>query len=87
VLQFVVPLDDPEALAVLGLVEDDLSAPWPAPNDELTACQLLGERLFLAGVEGIRYPSAIDCTRVNYAVFRDNLRPGGSVLDLGTEDA
>ncbi|MEI7814930.1 MAG: RES family NAD+ phosphorylase [Coriobacteriia bacterium] len=87
VLQFVVLLDDPETVAVLGLSEEDLLAPWPAPKDELTACQLLGERLFLAGVEGIRYPSAIDRTRVNYAVFRDNLRLGGSVLDLVTQDA
>ena len=62
VLQFVVPLDDPEAVAALDLNRNDLSAPWPAPQDELTACQLVGERLFMAGVEGIRYPSALDHT-------------------------
>ena len=84
-LQFVVLLDDAATAAALGLRASDLSAPWPSPTDEATVCQLLGERLFSAGVEGIRYPSAIDPSRANYTIFRDNLRPG-SRLDVVQDD-
>ena len=84
-LELVVPLDDPATAAALGLLEGDLSAPWPGSSDEPTVCQLMGERLFSAGVEGIRYPSAIDSSRVNYAIFRDNLRPG-SLLEVVQND-
>jgi RES domain-containing protein len=84
-LKILVPLDDPTAAMAVGMQEADLCAPWPASADEPTACQLLGQRLFLAGVEGIRYRSAIDGSRMNYAIFRDNLQPG-SLLEVVQSD-
>ena len=84
-LQQVLDLHSPENLERLELLTDDLTQPWRLKQargkDILT--HRIGAKLFEAGHEGFKYPSATDGT-VNLAVFPANLK-AESYLEISWE--